>query len=147
MAEAAIRRGTPEDAPACAAILNDWIDATTWMPRVHPHEDVERHYRDVVFPKQAVLVFGDPLQGFLALDEDRCVTALFCKSPGSGVGTALLGQAKANSDTLWLWTFEANEGARRFYDREGFVQTEFTTGLNEEELPDLRFEWRRAGHA
>ena len=34
--EAEIRRAGLPEAEACAAILNAWIDATPWMPRVHP---------------------------------------------------------------------------------------------------------------
>lgn len=35
----ALRPGTPADAPACAAILDAWIEGTAWLPRppdVHP---------------------------------------------------------------------------------------------------------------
>ena len=38
----------PGDAAACAAVFNAWVDATEWMPRVHPADDVERHYREHV---------------------------------------------------------------------------------------------------
>lgn len=34
-------------------------------------------------------------------------------------------------------------GARRFYERHGFVATGATTGANEEGAPDIRYEWRR----
>jgi hypothetical protein len=43
---------------------------------------------------------------------------------------------------LRLWTFQANAGARRFYERHGFGATEFTAGDNEEGAPDIRYEWR-----
>ena len=43
---------------------------------------------------------------------------------------------------LTLWTFQANDGARRFYAREGFREVEFTDGAgNAEKLPDVRLEW------
>ncbi|MEM7319742.1 MAG: GNAT family N-acetyltransferase, partial [Pseudomonadota bacterium] len=59
-----IRSGEPADAPACAAILNDWIDRTGWMPRIHPAEDVVRHYQQFVFAKRDVFVIGDPIEGY-----------------------------------------------------------------------------------
>ena len=45
---------------------------------------------------------------------------------------------------LTLWTFVANEGARRFYAREGFVEVGRTEGENEEGLPDVLLAWKPA---
>jgi hypothetical protein len=43
-----------------------------------------------------------------------------------------------------LWTFVTNTGARRFYERHGFVAVETTDGShNEEAAPDIRFVWAR----
>ena len=40
-----------------------------------------------------------------------------------------------------LYTFQANVGARRFYERHGFVAIEFTDGhANEERCPDVLYE-------
>ena len=56
-----------------------------------------------------------------ALDEAAGeVTSLFVARTGQGLGKALLDRAKAGRDRLQLWTFVANDGARRFYRREGF---------------------------
>ena len=139
-----IRRGTPEDAPAAAAIMNDWIDGRDWMPRVHTPEEVEAFYRDFVFAKREVWVIGDPVQAFMSLDvEGDMVMALYVAVPGQGLGKALLDHAKAGRRVLGLWTFQANEDARRFYAREGFREVEFTEGDNEEGLPDVRLRWER----
>jgi ribosomal protein S18 acetylase RimI-like enzyme len=44
---------------------------------------------------------------------------------------------------LWLWTFQTNTGARRFYERHGFVAVDETDGsANEERAPDVRYAWR-----
>src|SRR5258708_40372951 len=40
-----------------------------------------------------------------------------------------------------LWTFAANVGARRFYERHGFVAIDATAGDNEEGAPDVCYEW------
>ncbi len=139
------RPARPEDAEACADILNDWIDARPWMPRVHSKADVRAFYRDFVFAERQVWVAGDPVAGFLALDAaGGMVTALYVARPGEGVGKALLDFAKDGRDSLELHTFQANAGARRFYAREGFDEVAHTDGDNEEGLPDVLLRWRRA---
>jgi hypothetical protein len=43
---------------------------------------------------------------------------------------------------LQLWTFQVNAGARRFYERHGFVPVELTDGAtNQERQPDVRYRW------
>ena len=139
------RLAAPEDAAVCARIKNDWIDASDWMPRVHSPGDVERHYREFVFRERTVWVVGDPVAGYLTLDAaDDCITALFVGQPGHGFGHTLLDHAKAGRLHLELWTFVANTGARRFYEREGFRELRRTDGDNEEGLPDVLLRWERA---
>jgi ribosomal protein S18 acetylase RimI-like enzyme len=47
-------------------------------------------------------------------------------------------------DQLSLWVFEENRGARKLYERFGFVVVERTDGSgNEERQPDLRMQWGR----
>ena len=138
----ALRRGRPEDAPACAAILNAWIDDRDWMPRVHTPREVAAFYADVVFVEREVWLAGDPVAGFMALDPlSHRVTALYVSRPGQGIGKALLDRAKAGRRSLELWTFVANGGARRFYRREGFREIRQTPGHNEEGLPDVLCRW------
>ena len=140
-----IRPGAPGDASACAAILNDWIDARSWMPRKHSRADVEAFYADFVFRERAVWVTGQPLCGFMALDLDADqITALYVAKPGQGIGKAFVDHAKSRHSQLSLWTFQANTGARRFYAREGFVPLRETDGENEEGLPDIQFGWPAA---
>ncbi|MEM7723019.1 MAG: GNAT family N-acetyltransferase, partial [Pseudomonadota bacterium] len=113
-----------------------------WMPRVHSPKAVRAFYRDFVFTERNVWVAGDPITGFLAMDQSgEMVTALFVSTPGQGIGKALLDHAKAGRDRLRLLTFVANTGARRFYAREGFVEVSRTPGDNEEGLPDVMLRW------
>lgn len=145
LADGALRTGLPKDAAACAAILNDWIDTRDWMPRVHTRADVEAFYRDFVFQRRAVWVAGDPVVGFMAMDiETAMITALYVARPGRGLGKAFVDHAKAGHAHLELWTFQANDGARRFYRREGFQEVRQTEGDNEEGLPDVLLRWERA---
>ncbi|MBN8832539.1 MAG: GNAT family N-acetyltransferase [Sphingomonadales bacterium] len=63
---------------------------------------------------------------------------------GRGIGTALLGAVQERLDDIQLWTFQANAGARRFYERQGFIAVELTDGAdNEEKEPDVRYRWLR----
>ena len=63
---------------------------------------------------------------------------------GRGMGGALLGAIMARMSDIQLWTFQANLGARRFYERHGFIAMELTDGArNEEKLPDMRYRWVR----
>ena len=138
-----VRLAVDSDAGACAAILNDWIEATPWMPRIHTEEDVVRYYRETVFPTQEILVVGSyGVDGFLAL-KGNTISALYVaeRARRQGAGRALLNAAKARQIRLQLWTFEANDSARRFYRREGFHEIRRTAGDNEEGLPDILLGW------
>ena len=142
-----LRAARIEDASACAQILNNWIDTTPWMPRVHSVAAVQAHYRDVVNAKLTLLVSecDGTVAGYLAIDEagDE-ITSLYARDPGQGVGAALIAAAKTGRAQLSLWTFQANDGARRFYLREGFREGERTAGENEEGLPDVQYLWECA---
>lgn len=143
---ATLRSGRPEDAAGCAGIFNDWIDATEWMPRVHPARDVLRHYRDYVLATCAVVVAEREgrVDGFLALGRAGFVDGLYLapEARRRGIGTALIDAAKAQRpEGLMLWTFVANAAARRFYARQGFLDLRQTDGDNEEGLPDILLAW------
>lgn len=46
-------------------------------------------------------------------------------------------------DGFVLWTFQKNEGARRFYERHGFRVVKLTDRRdNMEQEPDVQYEWR-----
>ncbi|APG92096.1 hypothetical protein SAMCFNEI73_Ch2823 [Sinorhizobium americanum] len=135
------------DMKACADIFNRWVDATVWMPRIHAPEDVERHYRETLFANGTVIIAESQgeIAGFLALAEERFVSALYLDPShrGAGIGAALLSEAKRRAKgELKLWTFAENARAQRFYQRQGFVPIRRTSGDNEEGLPDILYLWR-----
>lgn len=143
----AIRDGKPDDAPACAAIFSNWVDATPWMPQVHSHGEVEWFYRERLFARCKVIITGGTtVNGFLALDKTAGFIAAFylsAEARGRGLGKLLLGRAKEVCPKgLNLWTFVANTLAQRFYEREGFVEVRRTDGDNEEGLPDVLYRWQ-----
>jgi GNAT superfamily N-acetyltransferase len=61
---------------------------------------------------------------------------------GQGIGSLLLAHAvRTMPRPIRLYTFQANQAARRFYERHGFIPIEFTDGLtNEERCPDVLYE-------
>jgi GNAT superfamily N-acetyltransferase len=114
-------------------------------PPVHSDEEVRAWFRDVVLPNREVWVADDggAVVAVLVLDDDS-IDQLYVdpSRTGRGIGGQLVDIAKRERPSgLGLWTFAANVGARRFYDRHGFVATDSTSGDNEEGAPDVRYEW------
>lgn len=60
-----------------------------------------------------------------------------------GIGSELPALAKQRRPAgVELWTFQANVGARRFYERHGFGEVAMTSGDTEQGAPDVRCAWR-----
>jgi ribosomal protein S18 acetylase RimI-like enzyme len=142
-----LRTARSQDIVACAAILNAWIDETDWMPRIHTPEAVLKHYQVVVFQQQRMFVAqtDGAIAGMMALSQDGFVTALYVSQDfrRHGIGTLLIERAKDElTQSVSLWTFQANAGAREFYRRQGFFEVNRTDGDNDEGLPDILLEWR-----
>jgi ribosomal protein S18 acetylase RimI-like enzyme len=142
-----MRSARSQDMAVCAAMVNDWIDGTAWMPRVHTHDEVVKHYESEVSTKRQTIVAvdGAHVRGFVTLSRDGFITALYVEeaSRNMGIGGLLLARAKRElSPGVNLYTFLANENAIRFYQRHGFIEINRTTGDNEENLPDILMEWR-----
>jgi ribosomal protein S18 acetylase RimI-like enzyme len=142
-----MRSARSQDMAVCANIFNDWIDQTEWMPRVHTRDDIVKHYEDDEKMKRntIVAVDGSRVRGFMTISRDGFLTALYVEqaSRNQGIGGLLLARAKRElSPEVNLYTFQANAGAQKFYQRHGFVEINRTTGDNEENLPDILMEWR-----
>lgn len=114
-------------------------------PPVHDDDEVRAWFQDVVLPKGDtwVVELEDQLVGILVLD-DVWIDQLYIDPSWTsrGLGSRLLDFAKeVRPDGLDLWTFSANTGARRFYERHGFIPVGETDGHNEEGAPDVRYHW------
>jgi GNAT superfamily N-acetyltransferase len=117
----------------------------TIPPPVHSDEEVRAWFEQVVLPEQEVWVaqVGNKVVALLALD-DAWIDQLYVDPlwTGKGTGSRLLNLAKERRPAgLSLWTFQSNAGARRFYERHGFVAADTTDGHNEEAAPDVRYDW------
>jgi GNAT superfamily N-acetyltransferase len=115
-----------------------------------PHTEAETRawMRDTVFTRYSVRIAevdGD-IVGFAARD-GAWLMQLYVRPgwTGRGIGTQLLAimlmDAAPVTPVLRLYTFARNAGARRFYERHGFVAVAFGDGsANEEGEPDVRYE-------
>jgi len=115
---------------------------------IHTPEEDRAFYRESVFGECMILGAFDRgvLTGHVAykpgwiehlyVDPDR---------QGRRIGLLLLDRVKAALPDIQLWTFQANEGARRFYERHDFLAEQYTDGKgNDEREPDVRYRWRRS---
>ena len=137
-----MRRATLDDVPAMAAVLNGWVDATDWFPRVFTAEELEGFVRAAV-PLREVWVAGDPVCAYLSYNrETGQVVALYVSVTGQGIGKALLDKVKEGRDALWLTTHAPNVAAQRFYTREGFREVSRHMPEPPETVEEIRMEWR-----
>jgi GNAT superfamily N-acetyltransferase len=145
-----IRPAEPQEAHDLA---NLWLrsrlaSVPSIPPTVHPDDDVRRWFEEVVLPLREVWVAERNLEPMaLMVLNGEWLDQLYVdpSCTGNGLGGALLDHAKVRRPRgLTLWTFQANLGARRFYERHGFVAVATTPGDNEERAPDVRYEWRPA---
>ncbi len=143
-----IRRATRKDLPACARIVNNWIDETSWMPRLYSHQEILGFFEKVEKDGREIWVacIEDDIAGYLSLGDEAMIMALYLAPEyrNFGIGRKLIGHAKQlNPDGLQLGVFEANLKAREFYAREGFMED--IAGRVEktnEGLPELLMRWR-----
>jgi putative acetyltransferase len=95
----------------------------TYLPRLHTPEEDLHFIRGVVLPNQEVWSAEDAaeLVGFASLADDE-LTHLHVAphARNRGIGARLFRHATGcQPDGFMLWTFQANERARRFYERHG----------------------------
>jgi ribosomal protein S18 acetylase RimI-like enzyme len=142
-----LRRARPDDADAVADVYIPSFAGLTFLPKLHTDTETRAWIRDVVLRRHEVWVAEEDgsVVGFAALSE-RTLEQLYVHPDhqGRGVGTALLAKARQRRPRGFdLWTFQRNDGACRFYERNGFRPVELTDGEgNEEREPDVRYEWR-----
>jgi GNAT superfamily N-acetyltransferase len=145
-----LRRATLGDMPALARLYRRTVRASLpFVPELHTAEEDAWWFAERLFAGNEVWLAetAEGPQGYVAFRADF-IEHLFIQpqSQGARLGVALLDKAKEAAAELSLWTFQANERARRFYERHGFVAVAETDGAdNEEKLPDVLYRWRRDG--
>ncbi|HKE78961.1 MAG TPA: GNAT family N-acetyltransferase [Solirubrobacteraceae bacterium] len=140
-----IRRGEPADAPVAAEVwLRSRKASVPAIPApVHDDDEVRAYFAGHVVGNCELWLAEDAgaVVGVLVLGGDW-VDQLYVDPSrwGRGIGSALLDVAKRERPGgLRLWTFAGNSGARRFYERHGFVEGARTDGDNEEGAPDVLY--------
>ena len=147
----AIRRGGAHDARAAADLYlrarEAALRAGSIPAGVHDDDDVRGYFASRIVEDCELWVAEQDgaLAGILVLDGDF-VDQLYVEQglTGRGIGSALLAVAKRERPQgLQLWAFQTNTGARRFYERHGFVEVRRTDGRdNEERAPDVLYAYR-----
>lgn len=143
MPDVVLRPAEAQDAHDIARILRAALAAFDWMPQLHTPDEDLRFVRGSLLAEQQVTVatIKDNIVGFAAVDGDW-LTQLYLDPiwTGRGIGARLLHHVTTGMTHVKLFCFEANKGARRFYERHGFVAEAFGDGSsNEEGLPDILY--------
>jgi GNAT superfamily N-acetyltransferase len=148
MDEVYVRPARHDDADAIADVYLASFTATYRFPLAHSDQQVRRWIAEILLPTEEVWVVTDRDEAVVAmmalssemLDQLYVVPAW----TGRGIGSRFIELAKSRRPGgLDLYTFQVNAGARRFYERHGFVEVARGDGSdNEEGQPDLRYAWR-----
>jgi ribosomal protein S18 acetylase RimI-like enzyme len=149
---ATLRPATSADALRVASLLIDTRAAfMPYAPSAHPDEELRAWVASHLVPSGGVTVaeVQGKVVGAMATEQDggaSWVTQMAVDPAlvGQGIGSLLLAHAmRTLAPPVRLYTFQANFGARRFYERHGFAAIEFTDGQsNEEQCPDVLYELR-----
>lgn len=137
-----LRTATAADASRIADILIETRAAFMhYAPSVHSESDVRNWVRSHLVPAGGVLVaeFQGSVVGAVATSRDASTSWItqMAVDPGlvgRGIGSCLLAHVlNALPRPIRLLTFQQNVGARRFYERHGYVAVAFTDGQDNEE--------------
>jgi GNAT superfamily N-acetyltransferase len=140
-----VRRAAPEDASAVADVwLRSRYASIPAIPRpIHTDDEVRGYLARIVLQEVWVVAVEERVVAMMALEGGE-IDHLYVDPDwtGRGLGSQLVDVAKQlRPEGLELWTFQSNTGARRFYERHGFVAGEATDGDNEEGEPDIKYRW------
>jgi len=153
----ALRASIAGDAERVAQILIDVRSAfMPYAPLIHAPDEVRSWVRTFLVPSAGTIVAernGEVVAVMATEREPACswIMQMAVAPPytGIGIGSALLEYALAVLPSpIRLYTFQANAGARRFYERHGFRTIQLTDGQdNEERCPDVLYEFVAPGTA
>lgn len=145
-----LRPATAADAAAVATLLtNTRRRFMPYAPSAHTDDEVRAWVAGHLLPGGGVTVatLGGQVVGTMATEVGAGLgwitqMAVDPERVGQGIGTRLLLHGlRALPRPVQLYTFQANTGARRFYERHGFRAIRFADGHdNEEHCPDVLYQ-------
>ena len=148
-----IRRAKASDSTEIAELFIRVRAQMAYLPRLHTDNETRDFIAEVVETDEVWVSENtdtklDRITGFAAIhDEPEKIWLdhlyIAPTAQGQGYGAALLTKVKTQRPQGFsLWTFQQNEGARRFYERHGLTLARLTDGRdNEEKLPDALYVW------
>ena len=146
-----LKSATASDSGRIAQLLIDARAAfMPYAPSPHSDDEVRSWVARVLIPSgEVILAFAnDATVAVVATiqESDRSWITQMTVDPahvGRGIGSSLLMYAlRILRPPIFLYTFQANMGARRFYERYGFRAIQFSDGrANEERCPDVLYEF------
>jgi ribosomal protein S18 acetylase RimI-like enzyme len=144
-----IRGHRPDDVDALAQLYERSFATLSFLPRLHTLAEHRAWFGQVLDQRETwVWEEEGAIRGFIVLG-DATVDYLYVEPEmtGRGIGSELLEHAKGRRPSGFrLWTFQQNDGARRFYERHGLRLVRLTDGeYNEEKTPDALYAWRTGG--
>ena len=145
------REATPDDAAEVAQVyLTSRKAFVSFAPIAHTESEVTQWIAATLIPsgRVTVAIQDNVIVGMMALEREHelgWIDQLYMApaAVGQGIGSRMVERAKAElGSPIRLYTFQANAGARRFYERHGFLPIAFGDGQeNEEKCPDVLYEW------
>ena len=153
---ATLRQAAAADAPRVAQLLIDTRAAfMPYAPSAHRYDELRAWAASLLIPSDGVVV-AETQGSVIAAMHTECKEGLswitqMAVDPafvGRGIGSLLLAHAvRTLGSPVRVYTFQANHGARRFYERHGFIPIDFTDGrANAERCPDVLYELRANEH-
>lgn len=147
-----LRSAVAADADGISRILISVRSAfMPYAPLVHSNDEVRSWVDAFLIPSGVIIAEaqGVPV-GVMAIERELSCSwitqmAVDPRHVGQGIGSLLLEHAfDVLPLPIRLCTFQANAGARRFYERHGFRAIALTDGRgNEEHCPDVLYEFVR----
>ncbi|MFC7420252.1 GNAT family N-acetyltransferase [Iodobacter arcticus] len=144
-----MKLGPCSDSKAIAALyLASRKAQLPYAPLVHSDEAIYSWVAEILIKTDHITAASKKgvIYGFIATSGNegrQWINHLYIhpSHTGQGIGSALLEYAlPLMPRPLYLHTFQANTGARRFYERHGFLALEFSDGSNNEEnCPDVLY--------
>jgi len=145
-----VRRAIAGDAERVAQILIDVRSAfMPYAPLAHAPEQVRSWVAQSLVPSGGTVVaeWNGAIVGVMAAEREVTCSwitqmAVDPLHVGAGIGSLLLQHAFRSCPLpIRLYTFQANAGARRFYERRGFRPVRLSDGAtNEERCPDVLYQ-------